>query len=180
MIVDSFAADRFTSFSLQEESMPSKSQNPVTLVFLCSVIVFCAGCHKRTAAVPPTPPAAPPAPAAPTVTLDASPSDITQGASTTLTWSSSNARQVTLTPDIGTVSEQGSCQVNPGESTTYTIMAVGNGGRAEASARVTVSAASAASPQDLNAMFSASVGDAFFNYNKSDIRPEAREPLEGR
>jgi peptidoglycan-associated lipoprotein len=26
-------------------------------------------------------------------------------------------------------------------------------------------------------MFSASVGDAFFNYNKSDIRQDAREPL---
>jgi peptidoglycan-associated lipoprotein len=157
--------------------MPSKSQNPVTLIVLCGAIVFFAGCHKRTAVVPPTPPAAPSAPAAPTVTLNASPSDITQGASTTLTWSSSNATQVTLAPDIGTVSVQGSRQVNPEESTTYTITAMGSGGRAEASARVTVSAAPAASSDDLNDMFWASVGDAFFNYNKSDIRPDAREPL---
>jgi peptidoglycan-associated lipoprotein len=77
------------------------------------------------------------------------------------------------------VSEQGSQRVDPAGSTTYTIVATGNGGRAEASARVTVSIPPAAAKHspDLDELFKAAVKDAFFDYNKSDIRPDAKEAL---
>jgi peptidoglycan-associated lipoprotein len=69
--------------------------------------------------------------------------------------------------------------VNPGESTRYTITATGNGGRAEASARVTVSVPplAAAVPPDLDELFKEAVRDAYFDYNKSDIRPDAKASL---
>jgi peptidoglycan-associated lipoprotein len=160
--------------------MTTKS-SALKLVFLVfsGVIVF-AGCHKRVASAPTAPPAAPPAPATPTVTLQASPADITKGGSAKLTWSSTNATQLSLSPGLGSVSQQGSQQVAPTESTTYTITATGNGGRAEASARVTVSMPpTAAMPSpDLNALFQSAVKDAFFDYNKSDIRQDARESLQ--
>ena len=105
-------------------------------LFFAAVCI--TGCHKRVASTPPPPPAPAPAPVAPTVSLNAAPADITRGNSTTLSWSSTNANQLTLTPELGSVSPNGSREINPGSSTTYTITAIGNGGRAEASARVTV------------------------------------------
>jgi peptidoglycan-associated lipoprotein len=150
----------------------------IMLLFVSAVILF-AGCHKRVASVPAAPAPAPAAPPAPTVALQASPGDITKGGSTTLTWSSTNANQVTLSPGLGSVNGQGSRQVDPGESTTYTITAIGNGGRAEASARVTVSLppVAAVPTPGLDEMFREAVRDAFFDYDKSDIRADAKESL---
>jgi len=155
------------------------SARKVALLVFIGVIAI-AGCHKKVASAHPPTPSAPVAPPAPTVTLQASPADITKGANATLTWSSTNAAQLSLSPGLGTVSQEGSQQVTPTESTTYTITATGNGGRAQASARVTVSippAAAVPSP-DLNALFQSAVKDAFFDYDKSDIRPDARGSLE--
>ena len=159
--------------------MTTKGSKLKVLILVFSGVIFFAGCHKRVASIPSAPPAAPPALPAPTVTLQASPSDITKGGRARLTWSSTNAAQLTLSPGLGSVSGQGSQQVDPGESTTYTITAIGNGGKAEASARVTVSippAGATASP-DLGELFREAVKDAFFNYNKSDLGPEAKESL---
>ena len=161
--------------------MTKRTWNLVALMLIFSGVIIFVGCHKRVAtASPAPPPAAPPTPPAPTVTLNASPSDIAKGGSTTLTWSSSNASQLALTPGEGPVNERGSRQVNPNQSTTYTITAMGNGRRAEASARVTVTSpppAPVVSSQDMNELFQEAVKDAFFDYNKSDIRPDAQESL---
>jgi len=152
----------------------------VTFLLLFSGVILFTGCHKRVASTPPPPPAPAPAPPAPTVTLNASPANISRGGSTTLSWSSTNATNLALTPDVGTVDERGSRQITPGASTTYTITATGNGGKAEASARVTVNVPPppAAAAEDLNQMFQEAVKDAFFDYDKSDIRPDARESLQ--
>ena len=162
--------------------MTINSPAPRILFFfliLSGVILF-AGCHKRVAIAPAAPPPAPAAPPVPTVTLQASPADITRGGSASLTWSSTNATQLTLSPGLGSVNAQGSQQVKPTDSTTYTVTAVGNGGRAEASARVTVSmppAATAAPSPDLEQLFQATVKDAFFDFNTADIRADAKESL---
>ena len=158
--------------------MKTKSSNTKVLILIFGSVIFFAGCHKRVASVP-APQAVPPAPAAPTVSLQASPADITKGESVRLTWSSSNASQLTLSPGLGSVSDQGSQQVRPGESTTYTITATGNGGRAESSARVTVSIPPVAAipPEDLDNLFKEAVKDAFFDYNNADIRQDAKESL---
>jgi peptidoglycan-associated lipoprotein len=143
------------------------------------ILLFAGGCHKRVAIAPSAPPPAPAVTAVPTVALQASPADITRGESTRLTWSSTNATQLTLSPGLGSVNGQGSLQVSPTDSTTYTITGMGDGGRAEASTRVTVSmppAAAIPSP-NLEELFQVSVKDAFFDYNTADIRSDARESL---
>jgi peptidoglycan-associated lipoprotein len=145
--------------------------------------VFTGGCKKKP--VPATPPPAPapaPAPAQPTVTLSADPTSVNKGDSSTLTWTSTNATQLTIAPDVGTVNAEGSTKVTPADSTTYTITASGPGGSANATARVTVSTPAPpvepppAAP-DLNELFLKEVRDAYFDFNKADIRPDAREAL---
>jgi len=66
----------------------------------------------------------------PTVSMSADPDTVAIGESSTLIWSSTKAESCTIEPDIGTVNPNGSIQVSPTETTTYTITAVGSGGSA--------------------------------------------------
>jgi len=75
---------------------------------------------------------------APTVTLSAEPQTIRSGGVVTLTWSSTDAEQCTIQPDIGQVEPEGSIMVAPTDTTTYTIEATNRGGSVSASALVTV------------------------------------------
>jgi peptidoglycan-associated lipoprotein len=143
--------------------------------------IFTVGCKKKP--VPATPPPAPvaPAPAQPTVTLSANPDSINRGDSSTLSWTSTNATQLTIAPGVGTVNAEGTTSVTPSDSTTYTITASGPGGSANATARVNVSVppppVQKAQEPDWDALFSKEVRDAYFDFNKADIRPDAREAL---
>src|SRR5512147_206313 len=92
------------------------------------------GACKKKVAPPPPPP--PPPPAAPTATLTANPTTIEKGQSTTLTWQTTNATDVTLGPNK--VDASGSATVTPTDSTTFRLVAKGEGGTQEATARVTV------------------------------------------
>lgn len=103
-------------------------------------LAFAAGCKKKPPAAPPPPPPPPPAAARPTVSLQANPTSVNKGDSTTLSWTSTDATQLTISPDVGAVTAQGSSKITPSDSTTYTITASGPGGSADSSARVTVSA----------------------------------------
>ena len=140
-----------------------------------------AGCHHPP---PPTPkpveqPQAP-QPSKPTVSLQASPTSINKGDSTTLSWTSTDATQLTISPDVGAVTAQGSTKVSPSDSTTYTITASGPGGSADSSARVTVSTPPPVQPVetiDYDKLFLQEVKDAYFDFNKADIRADAREAL---
>ncbi len=55
-------------------------------------------------------------------------SSIDVGQTVTLTWSTSNASSVTISPGIGTVGASGSTTVTPGATTTYTLSATGGSG----------------------------------------------------
>src|SRR6266852_6051179 len=72
--------------------------------------VFTAGCKKKPvpAAPPPPPPVEQPKPQ-PTVTLSANPTSINKGESSTMSWSSTNATQLTIAPEVGTVTTEGHC-----------------------------------------------------------------------
>jgi len=137
------------------------------LIALATVLTS-VGCSKKSASV--TPPSPPP-PAAPTATLAANPSVIQQGQSTVVTWQTNNATEITIA-GLGTLPPSGSRSVTPDSSTTYTLVAKGPGGTQNASARVTVSAATANSSPTLSdeELFSRNVKDVFFDYNKSNIR----------
>jgi peptidoglycan-associated lipoprotein len=151
------------------------------LTSMLSFVLF-MGCR------PPKPPppqqqTQPPPPLAtrPTVSLQANPTSINKGDSTSLSWTSTDATQLTIAPDVGAVTAQGSTKVTPSDSTTYTITASGPGGSADSSVRVTVAAAPTPPPQqeaiDYNRLFLEEVKDAYFDFNKADIRADAREAL---
>lgn len=76
--------------------------------------------------------------AAPTVTLRAEPSNIEHGQNATLRWASENAKTVSIL-GLGDLPTSGEREVSPRVSTTYTATAVGDGGTATASTRITVS-----------------------------------------
>ena len=65
----------------------------ITLVFALSVVLMLGACKKKVAPPPPPPP---PPPAAPTASLTANPSTIQKGQSTTLTWETQNATDVSI------------------------------------------------------------------------------------
>ncbi len=74
----------------------------------------------------------------PTVNITASASTIGISDSSTLSWSSINADTVTIDHGIGTVLPNGSLNVSPTSTTSYTITAIGPGGIAKETVTVTV------------------------------------------
>src|SRR5215475_5891367 len=115
--------------------MKQLSSRWIALVFALGAILFLGACHKKQAPPPPPPP---PPPAAPTASLTASPETIDKGQSSTLTWQTTNATDVSIDNGVGALQPNGSQQVSPTESTTYTLTAKGAGGSQNATARVTV------------------------------------------
>jgi peptidoglycan-associated lipoprotein len=151
----------------------------VALVFALGAILFLGACHKKQ---PPPPPPPPPPPAAPTASLTANPETIDKGQSSTLTWQTTNATDVSI-DGIGAVQPNGTQQVNPSDSTTYTLTAKGTGGTQTATARVTVNAPPPPPPPPPSnlteeQMFSQNVKDIYFDYDKSDIRPSEQSSLQ--
>jgi peptidoglycan-associated lipoprotein len=156
----------------------SRSMYRICVLIALVAAVFTFGCAKKPKATAPTPPPPAPAAAQPTVSLQASPTSIEKGESSTLSWTSTDATQLTIAPDVGSVTAQGSTKVTPSASTTYTISASGPGGSSNATARITVVAASAATPErTMDQLWQQNVRDAFFDFNKADIRSDAREAL---
>jgi peptidoglycan-associated lipoprotein len=140
-------------------------------VALLATAFLLTGCNKKQAKVSPP---APPAPPSPTATLAANPYIIQAGQSTTLTWNTQNADQISI-PGLGSIPASGSRTVTPSSSITYTLTAKGPGGTQEASARVTVNASAAkmTTPQpNEEDLFAKNVKDVFFDFNKSDIRAD--------
>ena len=68
----------------------------------------------------------------------ANPSQVIQGGSATLTWTSQYAKKANIDQGIGNVAVSGSTTVSPSVDTTYTITVTGGGGTASASVAVTV------------------------------------------
>jgi peptidoglycan-associated lipoprotein len=148
----------------------------IFLIVLLGSVLTLGGCKKKVAPPPPPPP---PPPAAPTATLSASPDTIQPGQSSTLTWETQNATDVTL--DGAKADPSGSKRVSPTQSTTYRLVAKGTGGTQEATARVTVTPPPAPPPQPSatdEELFSRNVKDVFFDYDKYDIRPDQQAALQ--
>jgi peptidoglycan-associated lipoprotein len=151
----------------------------LTLAFALGTIIFLAACAKKVAPPPPPPP---PSLAAPTASLSANPNAIDAGKSTTLTWQTTNATDVSI-DGIGPVDLSGSRQVTPADSTTYHLLAKGAGGTQEATARVTVNSAPAPPPEPVSnateeELFARNVKDIFFDYDKYDIRASEQGSLQ--
>ncbi|GAC1617909.1 MAG: hypothetical protein PVS2B2_02160 [Candidatus Acidiferrum sp.] len=151
------------------------------LVAAFAAALFTAGCAKKHVAQAPVATPPPPVAVKPTVTFSAAPSSITKGESATLNWTTTDATSISISPEVGPVTAQGSTKVTPSDSATYTITATGPGGSADATTRITVSQppppmAKVAEP-GVDEMFLKEVHDAYFDLDKADIRADAREAL---
>jgi hypothetical protein len=83
----------------------------------------------------------------PTLALSANPTSITQGTTSTLSWSSTDATSCTASNGwSGTKSLSGTQPVSPSATTTYTLTCTGAGGTITKSETVNVSSAPAPSP----------------------------------
>src|SRR6266568_6701641 len=139
-------------------------------------MVTVAGCKKKVK--PPAPQTAPPvAASAPTAQISASPTAISAGDQVTLTWKTTDATSVSI-EGLGDVQTSGTKTVTPTASTSYHLTARGEGGTADATARVTVSAPPPVQ-QPTNTMsaeeeFKANVQDIFFDYDAYDVSGEAQ------
>ncbi len=106
-----------------------------------------------------------------------------KGQTSTLSWRSSNATEVTIDSGIGTVEAGGSRTLSPSASTTYHARATGPGGVADAEARITVSEETPSvipgTPRRLTdaEIFASSIKDAFFDYDSYTLREDARQAL---
>jgi peptidoglycan-associated lipoprotein len=154
------------------------------LIFALSAFLALSACHK--AKVASTPPPLPPPPAT-TASLTASPQAIESGQSSTLTWETMNATNLSIdavgitTETVGTVEPKGSMQVSPSHSTTYTLYAKGPGGTETASARVTVTMPEPPPPPPAPSdddLFAKNVNDVYFDFDTSDIRSDQEATIQ--
>jgi peptidoglycan-associated lipoprotein len=167
------------------------------ITLAATLALFAAGCKKKTPPPPtppppqptvdnsPPPPSLPPAPVV--AQFSAEPTSIQRGQSSTLRWQvNGNATSVSIDQAIGAVQNTGNRRVFPSENTTYMLTATGPGGSTTASATVSVIApvpppevtppptgGGGALPDRL-----AAVQDAYFDYDKSDIRGDAQAVLQ--
>jgi peptidoglycan-associated lipoprotein len=151
----------------------------VPVVFLASLIAV-AGCHHKPKALPAAETAPPPAAPAPTAQLTATPSTISAGDQVVLTWRTTDATNVSI-DGIGDVPTSGVKSVTPAASTTYHLVARGEGGSADASATVTVNTPPAVSvpstSMSADQEFAANVQPIFFDYDTADLRSDAQATL---
>ena len=96
-----------------------------SLVAFCAVAFVIAGCGKKPVTSRPSEALPPPPAAKPTVSISADRTSISKGDSVKLSWTSTDAQNISIAPEVGAVTAQGTTTVTPGDSTTYTITASG-------------------------------------------------------
>jgi peptidoglycan-associated lipoprotein len=171
------------------------------VVFSAVLLVAAAGCggKKAPAPAPPPAPAAAPAPTTPTTppapkpqaaridTFVAEPSSIDRGQNSTLRWTVANSADISIDQGLGTIAANGTRQVFPSNTTTYTLTARSAGGDATRSVTVTVTAVppppppAPTKPRVSGAeLLTGDDGaqDIYFDYDKSDVRSDARAALQ--
>jgi len=170
------------------------SKRKFTVIWMTILLaLFAAGCKKKVPPPPPPPPPIPevketpkPPPPAPVVAqFTAEPTSIQRGQSSTLRWEvSGDVTGISISEGVGTVQRTGTQRVSPSDSATYTLTATGPGGATTASATVNVSAPPPPPPPPeakvtvtLVERLTSDLQDAYYDYDKSDIRSDARDVL---
>ena len=162
-----------------------------------ALAMFAAGCKKKVPAPAPPPSAAagaskpaPPPPAAPTVAqFTAEPTSIQRGQSSTLRWEvTGNVTSVSINQGVGTVQSTGNSRVIPSDSTTYTPDRH-RSGRLRHRDRPRSACPlrrlrrrhrhRQRRPATIDQALASDVQDAYFDYDKTDIRSDARDVLTG-
>jgi len=158
--------------------MKYASTKSLYLLIAFLVVVFSTACHHEVAKAQPNVPA--PTTPAPTAAIAANPAFIQHGQSTTLSWETTNATDINI-QGLGTVPANGSRTIYPPESTTYQLAAKGAGGEGTASARVTVNSSAPVASNSVESeeqLFAETVKDAYFDYDRFNIRPDALPRIE--
>ncbi|HTS77277.1 MAG TPA: OmpA family protein [Bryobacteraceae bacterium] len=173
-----------------------KIQSRAVCVTAFAVLLITAtACKKKApiAAPPPPAPAAEPAapPPAPSTlaarinSFTAEPRSIERGQSATLRWSVANATSISIDQGLGEVQANGSRQVFPSATTTYTLSASSAAGSDSRSVTVEVTSAPPPPPPPPptpslsgSEMLTQQAQDAYFDYDKSDIRGDAQTALQ--
>ena len=148
------------------------------------------GCTKKVAVAPPPPPPKAetpqvPRPNAPVVlTFAVEPAAIERGQSATLRWNVSDATHVEIDQGIGAVAASGDRRVAPDEPVTYRLLAMGPGGVTAASATLQVNLPlppppppAVAPPVTISHRLANEVHDVYFDFDRSDLRPDASSAL---
>jgi peptidoglycan-associated lipoprotein len=161
-------------------------------VFAATLLLATAGCKKKVAAAAPpppppvvdnTPPPPPPKAQPPRIdTFSAEPTTIQLGQSATLRWSVAAATNMSIDQGVGAVQANGSQQISPANSTTYTLTASGSGGTTSRSVTVTVNAPPPPPPPPSAPkvtissadMLTREAQDIYFDYDMSDLRADAQ------
>jgi peptidoglycan-associated lipoprotein len=173
--------------------------NPRTLgaaMFVMLLMVSVDGCKKKTPvptapaptpapAKEPEPPPAPPPSAARITSFTAEPRSIERGQSATLRWAIANATDMSIDQGLGAVQANGTRQVFPSNTTTYTLTARSAGGADTRAVTVEVVAPPPPPPPPSKIdtgisgldLLTREAQDAFFDYDKSEIRDDGRTAL---
>src|SRR5579863_9687259 len=164
------------------------------VVFAGVLLTTASACKKKVPGAPPPPPPAPtqteapppPPPAAVRIeSFTAEPRSIEQGQSATLRWSVANATDISIDQGLGAVAANGSRQVFPSSTVTYTLTARGASGSDTRSVSVEVSAPPPPPPPPPSEpklsgadLLSREAQDIYFDYDKSEVRDDGRTALQ--
>jgi peptidoglycan-associated lipoprotein len=154
------------------------------LLSACSIALLVSACNKKPVTKSEGAYTPPPTSVKPTASLSADKTSINPGDTVRLTWTTTDATNVSIAPEVGAVTAQGSTSVTPGASTTYTVTASGPGGNADSSVRISVSTPTVTTQPtsegtpSLDKLFLEEVADAYFDYDSAEIRGDAKPALQ--
>ncbi|MGO8718929.1 MAG: peptidoglycan-associated lipoprotein Pal [Acidobacteriaceae bacterium] len=158
--------------------MKRYKKNSALAIAALAAFLITTGCHHKQAEAPPPP--APPAETAPAPTADitVTPGTINPGQSAVLNWTTTNATDVSI-DGIGAVETSGTKTVSPAETTTYHVVARGDGGSTDATATLTVAEAPAPVSSGVltESEFEENVKPIFFDYDSYSIRSDAQSTI---
>jgi peptidoglycan-associated lipoprotein len=158
--------------------MKNYKKNSALAIAALAAFLITTGCHHKQAAAPEAP--APPAETAPapTANITVTPDTINPGQSAALNWTTTNATDVSI-DGIGAVETSGTKTVSPTETTTFHLVARGDGGSTDATATLTIGQAQApnTSTELTAAEFEQNVKPVFFDYDSYSIRPDAQSTI---
>lgn len=159
------------------------------MLLALSMLFAVEGCKKKV------PPPAPPkpvetpkaAPAKPSISrFDAEPSTVERGQAATLNWAvSGETTEISVAPGVGSVAATGSRRVFPTNTTSYTLTVSGPGGSDTRTLTVNVTTPAPPPPPpaenkpqvSITDRLSREVQDVYFDYDKWDVREDARAIL---
>lgn len=176
--------------------MRNLSRTLATAVFAAALVFSAAGCGKKkvpTASTPPPPTSTggtgetgPATPLAVRInSFTGEPRSIERGQSATLRWSVGNSTDISLDQGLGSVAANGSRQVFPSQTTTYTLTAKGGNGQDSRSVTIEVSSSVPPPPPPVSGgaklsgadLLGREAQDVYFDYDSNSIRADGRDTL---